>query len=347
MVVVFEEGNIMNKKLLTKTPVVCGLAIICCLLWGSAFPCIKIGYQMFNIPSGAVGSHLFAGIRFTLAGILTILFGSILSKKILVPKKESLFSVFKLSMVQTVLQYVFFYIGLANTSGVKSSIINAANVFISILFAVFIKKKKKMTVLKVLGCVVGFLGVVVINLANGGFDMSIKLSGEGAILLSAAAYALSSGMIKKYSKDENPVVLSGYQFFLGGIILVVVGIATGGKISGFTFASIALLIYMAMISAVAYTLWGILLKYNPVGKVAVFGFTNPIFGVILSAVFLGEKNQAFEKNQKLAFTAHFLFVCHLGLRHWLSIPLLEERRYAVTGGGGLGSVICHLISYFL
>ena len=267
----------MNKKLLTKTPVVCGLAIICCLLWGSAFPCIKIGYQMFNIPSGAVGSQ----------------FGSILSKKILVPKKESLFSVFKLSMVQTVLQYVFFYIGLANTSGVKSSIINAANVFLSILFAVFIFKYEKMTVLKVLGCVVGFLGVVVINLANGGFDMSIKLSGEGAILLSAAAYALSSGMIKKYSKDENPVVLSGYQFFLGGIILVVVGIATGGKISGFTLASIALLIYMAMISAVAYTLWGILLKYNPVGKVAVFGFTNPIFGVILSAVFLGEKNQAF------------------------------------------------------
>ncbi len=120
---------------------------------------------MFNIPSGAVGSQfLFAGIRFTLAGILTILFGSILSKKILVPKKkESLFSVFKLSMVQTVLQYVFFYIGLANTSGVKSSIINAANVFLSILFAVFIFKYEKMTVLKVLGCVVGFLGVVVIN----------------------------------------------------------------------------------------------------------------------------------------------------------------------------------------
>ena len=294
MVVVFEEGNIMNKKLLTKTPVVCGLAIICCLLWGSAFPCIKIGYQMFNIPSGAVRSQfIFSCILIKLDCLLTIILGSLLSKKILVPKKESLFSVFKLSMVQTVLQYVFFYIGLANTSGVKSSIINAANVFLSILFAVFIFKYEKMTVLKVLGCVVGFLGVVVINLANGGFDMSIKLSGEGAILLSAAAYALSSGMIKKYSKDENPVVLSGYQFFLGGIILVVVGIATGGKISGFTFASIALLIYMAMISAVAYTLWGILLKYNPVGKVAVFGFTNPIFGVILSAVFLGEKNQAF------------------------------------------------------
>lgn len=82
MVVVFEEGNIMNKKLLTKTPVVCGLAIICCLLWGSAFPCIKIGYQMFNIPSGAVGSQfLFAGIRFTLAGILTNFFRKYFKQK--------------------------------------------------------------------------------------------------------------------------------------------------------------------------------------------------------------------------------------------------------------------------
>ena len=121
----------LKETTMRKTWVVCLLAMVCCALWGSAFPCIKIGYQMFNIPSGAVGSQfLFAGIRFTLAGILTILFGSILSKKILVPKKESLFSVFKLSMVQTVLQYVFFYIGLANTSGVKSSIINLSLIHI-------------------------------------------------------------------------------------------------------------------------------------------------------------------------------------------------------------------------
>ncbi len=63
----------MNKKLLTKTPVVCGLAIICCLLWGSAFPCIKIGYQMFNIPSGAVGSQfLFAGILWSILAFTLI-----------------------------------------------------------------------------------------------------------------------------------------------------------------------------------------------------------------------------------------------------------------------------------
>ena len=67
----------------------------------------------------------------------------------------------------------------------------------------------------------------------------------------------------------------------------------GGRVSGFTIPSSLLLLYMAMISAVAYSLWGILLKYNPVSRIAVFGFMNPVFGVILSALLLGENNHAF------------------------------------------------------
>ena len=284
----------MNKNSLTKTPVVCALAILCCILWGSATPSIKVGYEVFNIASGDTASQiLFAGMRFVLAGILTILFGSIISKKALVPKKKSIAPIAKLAMVQTILQYVFFYIGHANTTGVKAAIINGSNVFLAILFAVFIFKYEKMTWVKLIGCIAGFAGIVIINLTGSGIDMSMSFAGEGAILISAAAYALSSGMIKKYSQDENPVVLSGYQFFLGGVVMTIAGLIAGGRISGFTLGSTALLIYLAMISSVAYTVWGILLKYNPVAKVTVFGFTNPIFGVILSAIFLDEKNQAF------------------------------------------------------
>ena len=67
----------------------------------------------------------------------------------------------------------------------------------------------------------------------------------------------------------------------------------GGHLKAFTASAAALLIYMAMISAVAYSLWGMLLKYNPVSKVTVFGFMNPVFGVMLSALLLKEKGQAF------------------------------------------------------
>ena len=81
----------MRKKeqLMTRTVVVWLGALLCCALWGSAFPCIKIGYQLFEIPSGATATQiLFAGCRFTLAGILAIIIGSVLNHRILVPKEN-------------------------------------------------------------------------------------------------------------------------------------------------------------------------------------------------------------------------------------------------------------------
>lgn len=110
---------------------VCALALVCTFLWGSASPCIKLGYALFNIPSGETWTQiLFAGTRFVLAGILTIIIGSILNRGALLPTKSSLPSIVKLSIFQTILQYIFFYIGLAHNSGVKASIINGSNTFL-------------------------------------------------------------------------------------------------------------------------------------------------------------------------------------------------------------------------
>ncbi|WP_321002486.1 DMT family transporter [Eisenbergiella porci] len=293
---------------MSKTWVVFVCALVCCFLWGSAFPCIKIGYSLFSIGASDSASQIvFAGTRFTLAGILVILFGSLIGRKPLVPARTSLHMVVKLALVQTVAQYIFFYIGLAHTSGVKSSIIGASNVFLSILVAVVVFQMEKLTAKKVIGCIAGFAGVVIINLSSGSLDMNLSFLGEGFIFLSAVSYAFSSALIKRYSENENPVTLSGYQFLCGGILLTGFGLAMGGRISlaGAGLPALGLLLYMAFISAAAYTLWGILLKYNPVARVAVFGFMNPVFGVLLSALFLGESSQAFG----LTGVAALLLVC--------------------------------------
>lgn len=285
-----ENSSVMLKK----NWVICLLAMVCCVLWGSAFPCVKIGYQMLAIDAGDTGSQiLFAGARFTLAGVLTILIGSFLSRRVLVPAEGSWHMVGRLCLVQTVIQYLLFYIGLANTTGVKSSIIEASNVFLAILASSLLFHYEKLGKGKVIGCVLGFAGVVLINLNGTGLDASMSFLGEGCVFLSTVSYAFSSVLIKKYSQKENPVTLSGYQFMAGGLVMALAGLLMGGRLEGFTAASTGLLVYMAMISAVAYSLWGILLKYNPVGKVAVYGFMNPVFGVILSALLLGEQNQAF------------------------------------------------------
>lgn len=154
-----------QTSLLTNGVILSLLATLCCLLWGSAFPCVKIGYHLFAISSGDSASQiLFAGCRFAGSGILTILFGSIRAKKFLRPHKEGSFRrILMLSLFQTVLQYVLFYLGLARTSGVKSSIIEGANVFVTILVACLIFRQEALTWQKILGCILGFSGVVLAN----------------------------------------------------------------------------------------------------------------------------------------------------------------------------------------
>ena len=156
---------------------------------------------------------------------------------------------------------------------------------------------------KTIGCIVGFAGVVIINL-GGEFDMNFTMLGDGFLMISAFTYAVSSVLIKIYGKDENPVLLSGYQFMAGGMIMILAGLLMSGRLDTVSFKGILLLFYMAFISAGAYTVWSLLLKHNPVSKVAVFGFCTPVFGVILSALLLGESTSF-----QLKTIAALVFVC--------------------------------------
>lgn len=301
-----ERRKMQNKSILQNKIMVVFLAMICCLLWGSAFPCIKIGYQLFQIASADTATQiLFAGIRFTCAGVLVILAGSLLSGKWLLPDKKEAVHALLLCFFQTVLQYVLFYVGLAHTSGVKASIIEGMNVFLTILIAGGIFHLEKITLQKMIGCLVGFAGVVLIQLTGSGLGGKITFFGEGFLLLSTVAAALSSVFIKWFSRTDRPVVLSGCQFFIGGLIMTAGGIAGGGSLAMHDGKQAGILFYLACISAIAYTLWGILLKYNPVATVAVYGFLNPVCGVFLSAILLGETGQAF----RLQSLAALVLVC--------------------------------------
>jgi drug/metabolite transporter (DMT)-like permease len=292
-----ERGKCMEKtqnKLLTNGGVVCLLAVISCALWGTAFPGIKIGYSLFEIPSGDPRAQiLFAGCRFFLSGVLTVLFGSLAGKKLLKPKKGSWGPILKLCLTQTVLQYLFFYIGLAHASAVKSSIIEGASAFITILLACLFFRQEALTPRKVVGCVLGFAGVVLVNLNGASWDMNMSFLGEGFILLSIVAASISSVQVKNYSRRESPVTLCGYQFICGGFFMAVCGFLSGGRISHVSGQGIAVLVYLAFLSAVAYSIWSILLKYNPVSRVAVWSFTNPIFGVVFSMLLLAGEKQIF------------------------------------------------------
>lgn len=216
------------KQNIKNPAVVCITACFCCLMWGSAFPIIKIGYTLLSVDSSDYMSQiLFAGVRFFLAGIFTVIIGSIMTKSLVKVRRKGVYKIPVLALFQTILQYLFFYIGLAKTTGTKSSILDSTSVFFSVLIASFVLRQEKLSVKKVIGCLLGFGGVVIVNLSGGGFDTSMSFTGEGFIIISAFSYAVSSVLIKQYSRDDNPVALSGYQFVLGGLVMIAVGMIGG------------------------------------------------------------------------------------------------------------------------
>ena len=285
-----------KQNKLTQTGIVALLACVCCILWGSAIPVIKTGYHLLQVDSSDTASQIvFAGIRFTLAGILVLIFASIREKKVMLPDRTLLKYAIPVCLAQTVGQYFFFYIGVAHTSGVKGGIITGLGNFIAILF-----RNERMTSQKIAGCVLGFAGVVVINLMGNSLDMGFKLIGEGFILIAQLSYGMSTVLINLFSKKVSPVVLSGTQFTMGGIVLTLIGIGMGGRLGNITTGGLSIIFYLALVSAVAYTLWSILLAWNDVSKVAIFGFVNPLCSVILSALILGEVKQAFNVGSLVA-----------------------------------------------
>lgn len=281
----------MNReKFYTNRRNIIFLATLCCLLWGSAYPAVKGGYDLFNIASNDIPSKLiFAGYRFTLAGLIVLIVQVVNKKSIFILSRKQIGQVTLLGIFQTTLQYIFFYVGLSYTTGIRSSILNGIGAFFSILIAHFIYKNDKLNIDKIAGCIIGFMGVIIVSL-NGQdfFESSFTIQGEGFVILAALLSSAASIYGKKITQNQDASIVTGYQLFIGGFILLISGYIFGGKLEGFTYKSTSLLIYMALLSSVAFVIWTELLKYNKVGIIAIFNFLIPIFGTLLSAVFLGE-----------------------------------------------------------
>lgn len=264
-------------------------AAFCCLLWGSAYPAIKSGYEIFQIDVDDIPSKIvFAGYRFFFAGLLLLLLALAQRRPLVRLSFHQCGQLALLGVTQTSLQYVFFYIGLAFTTGVKGSIMNATGTFFSVLLAHFIYQNDKLSYNKTLGCVLGFAGVMVVNLNNGLMEFSFSLMGDGFVVLAAFILSASTLYGKRISQTVDPLVMTGYQLGFGGVVLVVGGYVFGGELTVHGPSSVAILGYLTLLSSVAFALWSILLKYNRVGMIAPFNFLIPVSGALLSAIFLGE-----------------------------------------------------------
>ncbi|MEE0957885.1 MAG: DMT family transporter [Ruminococcus sp.] len=275
------------NRLLQKKSVACLGAVFCTLLWGTAFPFIKLGYQAFGIAEGDVGSMLlFAGLRFFIAGAMVLCAYSVFQKRFVKLQRSEWKAVFWLGSVQTAGQYLFTYGGIGFTTGTNTSIITACAAFLTVLAAPLVFKSDRLTILKMLGCALGFGGVLLIN-GGGGFSPE-TLFGDIVIFISTVFAAGGNLIAKKTTQTVDPIKITAYQLMFGGLFLTVTGAIWGGSLDLLRWQGALILLWLALVSAAAFSVWTTLLKYHAAGRIAVFNLLVPVFGTALSGLLLGE-----------------------------------------------------------
>ncbi|MCI5839957.1 MAG: DMT family transporter [Peptoniphilaceae bacterium] len=264
------------------------IAIFTCFLWGTAIPMIKSTYEIMNI-SSTEDKIFLAGIRFFLAGILVIVYKLIFDREEKTNfKKLDYKFLFFIALTQVTIQYMAYYIGLSNTAGVKSSIIQGFNSIITVVVASLVFKDDKMNKEKLLAIIFGVLAILIANLSGKGIDFSFSLNGEGLVFVSMICGSLGTIIMRKFGQDKNSYIVSIFQFIIGSSILIILSKIFGAKIY-FNKLGLILVLYGAFVSATAFLLWYLLLKYQKASNVGIFKLFIPVFGSMLSVIFLNEK----------------------------------------------------------
>ncbi len=275
-----------NKSIFQKKQFVVLFALIAMFAWGCAYPFIKLGMKEWNIANDdAGGKMLFAGVRFTAAGIFTLGIAKWKGQPVFVKGKQNFAMLFLFGLINTALHYYFFYSGLAYCEGGKASIINALSPFLLIILATIIFKEK-VTRKKVLGCLLGFMGIIIVNYGTslGGFSFN----GEGMIILNCICSAFGGILTRIVTKRVPAITATGYSLSLGGILLIGTGILTGGRFTGVTIWGILLLLGLITISMVGFILYNQLICYNEISEIAIFNALIPVFGTLMSCILLKE-----------------------------------------------------------
>lgn len=281
-----EKSSVFEDK-----KVIILVALFCMFLWGSAVPVTKLSYGALNFAQDEVFTRIFfAGLRFFIASFMVLAYLFVKNKG----KDEHRFNklqgkdwklLITIGLLRITICYYFYYIALANISGVKGSVLVSSSTFITVLIAPLIVKEDKFNPSKLAALVLGFSGIIIANISKG-FDMSFTMRGEGYMLLSGLFTAIVEVLIRPKSKGVSAPVITWGQLLFGSIPLIIIGYLGLERSLPWNGLAISLLLYGSFISAVAFILWYELLKVNNAGEIAIYRLFIPIFGSIISAIIL-------------------------------------------------------------
>ena len=278
-----KEKNIFQQPLWVAV-----FALTAAILWGWAYPLIKLGMHEFMITSEMTASKmLFAGIRFCAAGLIILSAAAFTHRRFALVRPSHCWFILVFSLLNTTLHYGFFYLGLSHSEGARAAILNSLSVFTVVILACIFFKSDKLTMQKTVGCIVGFAGIMALNM-GGKESGHFTWLGDGMIILNALCSAFASLMTRGLSRRVDVFVGTGYSLALGGALLMVPALFMGATLPRITPWGITILAMLTAISTIGFVLYNKLIICNPVGKVAIYNSLIPVTGAVTSCLCLGE-----------------------------------------------------------
>jgi drug/metabolite transporter (DMT)-like permease len=263
-------------------------AIIACILWSTAYPFIKIGLE-YSTPL-----H-FAGSRFILAGLMILPF-TIRPKLYLRMIRENQNLVLWVTLLQTVINYTLFYFGMDLVPGAIGAVIVGAQPFVTAIVSRIMIKDERFTRAKVLTIFLGLAGILLVSLGRQELQIGSKLelAGIAMIFIANISTATSNVLISRDGKKMNPLVLSSFSIFTGGLFIFALSFFVEDVPSkpDFPVRYWLVLIWLAFMSAFTFSKWYQLLQ-RPEVKVSelnLWKFIIPVFGAILSWILVPGEN---------------------------------------------------------
>ena len=285
----------------TKTPLplfqrpvwVCLFALTAAVLWGWAYPIIKIGFQEWGITPDMTGSKmLFAGIRFAISGLIILAMARGMGRSFRPARRWDWGFILLFALINTTFHYACFYIGLSHSEGSRAAILNSLSIFLVVVLACVFFKSARMTVRKMVGVVLGMAGILILNLNGDAVSAEWSWLGDGMIIVNAICSAVASLLTRSMARRVDIIVGTGYSLGIGGLLLIVPGLLMGGTLPHVTLWGLALLGMLVGISTIGFALYNQLITHNPIGKVAIYHSLRPLVGAVTSCLCLGEPFQA-------------------------------------------------------
>ena len=255
------------------------LAIIACILWATAFAGIKIGLE-YTTPLR------FAGIRFMLAGLMVLPFCTNLKAE-LKQAFRNIKVILLFSLFQTFGLYTFFYLGIAKVSGALTAMIVGGGPLFVALMAHFVNNNEKMTPRKIFSILIGFVGIAIIATEkfSGSGSNAGSFWGISFLLLSNISGSIGNIVISKKRPPVSPFVQNAVQIFTGGLSILILSFVLEPQVIQVKAAPYYIsLIWLSFISAMAFSLWFMVLQRPGVmvSEINIWKFIIPVLGAVLS-----------------------------------------------------------------